>query len=309
MANVTEGGQCLEGFEVTFAEQATCVVVGLGLVLCFAVLSFGSAETRARYLGGDGQLMFERLQASHVSLSSRGCSPMAMAGLRLSMAGYIFFTLTRMRSVELFGTFTIWSWVLLGFYFGITGFLSLQKACRGADAESSNNRATSLHRFLWVMFQVMVVVALFIDLIVWLVLIPLEYTFSGWDKMVALYFNLTSVSAHNINFVFLVIETYLNRMTVLRAHAPFIVLYGSMYIVFSWFQFWIWSRFWYIFLDWCILGLIIVPCYFALAGALYGAFIAISKCAVRLKKGVDPELLPTEEGILASQELAEAEAS
>merc|ERR1740121_2859479 len=135
---------------------------------------------------------------------------------------------------------------MLGLYMLLAGIATLT-----SSEESKEDQATGFHCFLWVGFQVVTVVAIFVTLIVYFVLMPSTWACCGWDAMIAgAYYNIPGFIMHHFNVVFVIVEGLLNRMRFCRTHVLFAMIYGNMYIVFSWWIYFNFGFFFYFFLDW-----------------------------------------------------------
>eukprot|EP00930_Biecheleria_cincta_P026385 TRINITY_DN18602_c0_g2_i1.p1 TRINITY_DN18602_c0_g2~~TRINITY_DN18602_c0_g2_i1.p1 ORF type:complete len:349 (-),score=6.02 TRINITY_DN18602_c0_g2_i1:673-1719(-) len=143
----------------------------------------------------------------------------------------------------IFATFTVWSWTLIGVYMALAAFASL------ADVLKYQPTGLAAHTFccgMWVLFEVMVSVAVLITICVWLVLLPAAYKFRGSDMGLLSFFPFAS---HNFNTVISARRSHLIRIHAVRGchqsavhhHAPlnFCVLLWScvcdllMVVVFS----------------------------------------------------------------------------
>merc|ERR1712157_640689 len=105
-------------------------------------------------------------------------------------------------------TFTGWSWQMLGLYFWISGFASLT-----AGEARSGETGTGFHLCVWVAFEVMMVISVFVTFIVYFVLIPQEYFTMGFQSVLeTFYFDVFAFSMHHLNVVFILVDAYYNRM-------------------------------------------------------------------------------------------------
>ncbi|CAK8994767.1 Uncharacterized protein SCF082_LOCUS4065 [Durusdinium trenchii] len=158
----------------------------------------------------------------------------------------IFFTreMPLLGGWKIFGTFTVWSWTLIGIYMGLAGVASLSHACK---IKPNKVVVAVLCRFLWLLFEVMLPVSFLIFVVVWLVLLPAAYQTSGTDLGLL---SLPALAAHNLNVVFMLIEARLNRLCMTSFHLIFIFYYGALYVIFSWILFGINHNFFYFFIDW-----------------------------------------------------------
>lgn len=151
-------------------------------------------------------------------------------------------------------TFTVWSWILIGLYFGLTLYIT-----HCSDHLRSEPPAWLLH-LAWVLYEVSFSVALLITVLVTFVLIPAA---KHRGLPVVTFFNTPALLMHNANVVFMLLESACNRLPFLLPHIVFGVFYGVLYVVFAWLWFWHKGVFYYFFLDYehphavlCHLGLI-----------------------------------------------------
>merc|ERR1712218_7994 len=229
--------------------------------------------------------------------------PLLFGLVRLACGIYALYS-TAVRPVGLSArgqTFTYWNWPSLGVYFITVGLMSLWASVRGSKTQA-DTPANGVHKFLWVWFQIMSVCALFISVMCWVVLIPHDMLMIGWEDPAdtlqkmgvrSNYFNWITFSAHNVNVLFCLLEGYLNRLTFLRAHASFIIIWAASYTMAAWFIYWRTARFTYVFLDWNVLGYFTPVAYVGLGGALYATFLWIAGQSWRCKVGMADGLLPT----------------
>jgi hypothetical protein len=142
--------------------------------------------------------------------------------------------------------FTVWSWILQGFYF------TFSAACTFATIYQSS--FPSLYLFCnshlawlsWILFEISFPVAYLVSGVVTYVLIPnCARQKSGLDT----FFGPIALLMHNANVLFMGIEFTLNKLHFASNHYVFMLFYGLSYVIFSW----IWhSRrgyFYYFFLD------------------------------------------------------------
>lgn len=137
--------------------------------------------------------------------------------------------------------FTVWSWLLQGFYFAgttLTGIWYLQ-------SESQPSSIFLLNLFK-VLFEISFPVAFMVSLIVTYILIPAAKRLTGSADN---FFTPMGLLFHNANVVFMVFEIICNRIPLEIWHIQFMILYGMLYSVFSWF--WNWRRgvYYYFFMD------------------------------------------------------------
>lgn len=211
-----------------------------------------------------------------------------MALFRLSFGVYVFIILGMaisrpvankkgqlMGGVQVLGTFTMWSWTLIGVYGLVTGALSGFEA---AGVDVSGKVADTLARAIWVAFEVLTSMSMLICLVVWFVLVPLMPSLISFVPL----------SAHNLNVLFMVTEMWLNRMPFVRAHVLFSMYYGMMYIVFSWIYCLCTGLVFYFFIDWR--KVIVLPGYTVLIAVLYASFAGSRRLSNWIKKDLAEEV-------------------
>lgn len=234
------------GYQLGWTEWACVGYVGVILSLVIALHV---------YLGRKGVMFFDALEWSHISRGGTKCGPGLMAAYRLLFAAFVFGTDVSMYyrvstalhtasgGLQVFGTFTIWSWTLIGVYFALASVASL------ADALGFRPKATGsiFCCAVWVLFEVMFTVALLIWLAVWAVLLPEAYYVYGSDAGML---SFIPFCAHNLNVVFMVTDACLNRLCFASAHLVFVMYYSAAYVVFSWAFFLYNGYFFYFFIDW-----------------------------------------------------------
>jgi hypothetical protein len=141
--------------------------------------------------------------------------------------------------------FTVWSWILQGFYFvGVT-------ICSGIDLTSgSDQNIFTVDRVILntikVCYEISFPVAFIVSLIVSFILIPAAKRLTG---SVDSFFAPMALLFHNANVVFMVFEMIFNKIPLHLWHLPFILIYGMSYSIFAWY--WHWKRgfYYYFFLD------------------------------------------------------------
>jgi len=224
-----------------------------------------------------GSMLWSEVKWHHVTQSAYGgMKPAWMALWRLSFAIYVFVILSIALSREpvknigdkknthllggtqVLGTFTMWSWILIGVYGLVT---SAASATEAAGIEVSGKLADAVACSMWVLFQVMTSVAILIFLVVWCVLVPL------FPQLLTF----VSLSAHNLNVVFMLTELKINRLSFVHSHVVFSMYYGSLYIIFSWFYCISTGIVYYFFIDWR--QAIVLPGYTVLIFVLYASYV------------------------------------
>jgi len=143
-----------------------------------------------------------------------------------------------------FASFTLWCWNLMGLYFLLAATASM------LQASACVNHDLGVVRFLcclaWILFEVAYTCALFVFLMVWLVLVPQLYFFTGSVHPLVTPFPLI---LHNASIVMLTAEGMNNRFRMHRMHILFVLYFAAAYVVFSWAWFEKQGWFFYDFID------------------------------------------------------------
>jgi len=155
--------------------------------------------------------------------------------------------------------FTGQSFVLLGVYFTLAGIASLSGVCEWS---------TSAGMLLTILINVLYPTHLLICNMVTWVLIPF-----GWFKKshagLRVFGIHTALMAHNANIAMVSLELALSRQFILPELAPFAILYGIYFVIWSW----VWALrhriFYYFFLDVTLPAAKSVGLHFLLAVMLY----------------------------------------
>lgn len=274
--------------------EVFCMITAALTWVFFIWLATGGDRIRARILGGDGSFRWDILRKQHVTHSSRNMSSRTLGVMRLLFALCCHGTTASALwlggllggALGMMTTFTGWSWQMLGLYFWLSGFAALT-----AGVVPSSETGTRFHLCVWVAFEVMMVIAVFVTFVVYFVLIPHACLTMGvqatWEVF---YADVDAFIMHHFNVIFILVDAYYNRMLFVRTHVVFAMMYGNVYIVFSWLFYSQFGFFWYFFLDgrypftWFV--------YLVLILVLYGAFLAIMRIGTAIKRGVEPALLP-----------------
>jgi len=144
-----------------------------------------------------------------------------------------------------FSVFTVWSWVLQGLYFLLACLCTL-------SVPSKHNTVLlftlpkPLLILTQILFEVSFAIAYLVTVVVTFVLIPGT---RSRNMPTDNFFQFLPVLFHNANVLFMLGEVLLNNVTIEVNHLPFVVLYGSCYVVFSWFWFHYKGVFYYFFMD------------------------------------------------------------
>lgn len=145
-----------------------------------------------------------------------------------------------LHGYERLSTFTVWSWILIGVYFGCTSYCGILSYF-GHEEKLS-------HPFLvlsWILFELSFAVSYLITIVVTFVLIPSAKTRNSHH----VFFTTPSLFMHNANVILMTIDNLFNLLPYLYSHAVFGILYGLCYALFSWAWFQYRGIFYYFFLD------------------------------------------------------------
>lgn len=150
-----------------------------------------------------------------------------------------------LRYAERLTMFTVWAWVLQGFYFVLAAVGSFA-AININDINMSESWVTTVPRAGWVLYEVSLLVSFIVSMVVTYVLLP---SFKKAKTPTDIFFTPTGLILHNCNVLFMAWEFTVNGLPVNYWHFAFVVLLASAYYVFSW----IWYKykriFYYFFTD------------------------------------------------------------
>ena len=180
------------------------------------------------------QLLWFRLLAGTVTWFSCAYIYLDRDGLTLDVA-------TRDRKIkrmvlkgfERFSPFTVWCWSLLGLYFFMVSVAGIAEFMHN-DMLLAITTSALYVQACTVLFEVSFSVAFLVSSIVTYVLIP------GCERQgvpVDAFYKPFSLLFHNANVVFSCLESLVNTITFVPCHFVFVVLFGTMYVVFSWLWF------------------------------------------------------------------------
>ena len=179
-----------------------------------------------------------------------------------------------LHGMERFSPFTVWCWSLLGFYFFLVSVAGVADIMNN-DILLAVTTSSTYSGICTILFEVSFSVAFLVSSIVTYVLIP------GCAKQgvpVDAFYKPFSLLFHNANVVFACLESLINTITFVPSHFVFVVLWGTMYVVFSWVWFQYKGVFYYFFLDYeqprsvlLHLGLIAVVGLFFFVGLALGS--------------------------------------
>lgn len=303
--------------------EYACIATTFVIFIFIFFLAYASPDTRSKlYIFGNGEFYFNKIRAVHITNDARGWGHCLFGLVRL-LFGFISVGSTMVRvfvwedprgAYPTLEVFVFWNWLGIGVYFIAVGIGSL-KSSMVQDGEVADRGGHWIHCLAWVSGQVLFACAVFICLVVWLILLPISMMENGWSDTPSetpaeldtpgtrtLFFNSISWMAHDLAVVFMLVEFYANRMTFVRAHGPFAILFSNCYIVFSWFQYWRTGKFYYAFLDFTRLGYFTPVAYLGLNAGMYGMMTVVAKIGACMKKSVSKDLLPTDEGTPLEQE-------
>ena len=172
-----------------------------------------------------------------------------------------------------FTMFTVWCWVLQGFYFGLSSYLVL--------LHNSSSFTLSRNKILYctcvVLYEVSFSLAFLVTSVVTFILIPF-----GKSKGLPVdnFFRPLPLMMHNLNVLFVSLDMILNKINFFAMHFPFVVMIGISYVIFSWYWYHKKGIFYYFFLDYngprSVLwhsGLLIAVALFFFAGSSYSFLI------------------------------------
>jgi len=121
-------------------------------------------------------------------------------------------------------------------------------------------------RLTWILYEVSFSTSFLVTIVVTFVLIPATRANKLPDDV---FFHPAAVSMHNLNVIFMTIETLLGRLTFFTMHFPFVIMFGILYVLFAWYWNSVKGVFYYFFLDynrnWAILwhfGLLIMVIFY-----------------------------------------------
>ena len=135
-----------------------------------------------------------------------------------------------LHGFERFSPFTVWCWSLLGLYFFMVSVAGIADIMNNEILLAITSSSPYV-RMCTVLFEVSFSVAFLVSSIVTYVLIP------GCEKQgvpVDAFYKPFSLLFHNANVVFACLESLINTITFVPSHFVFVVLWGTMYVVFSW---------------------------------------------------------------------------
>lgn len=138
-----------------------------------------------------------------------------------------------------FTMFTMICWLLQGIYFTLSAYCSF--------AFSFNYTVPdTLLMLTWIFYEMSFATAYLVTIVVTFVLIPAHR-----KKGLPLdnFFKITALTFHNGNVLMMMTETLLNSLTFKFSHFPFIVLFGQIYVLYSWYLYSKLEVFYYFFLD------------------------------------------------------------
>lgn len=293
-----------------FAEPYEYAAVFFTILTFILVLYLicASPTTRSKICGlGDGEFHFDKIRAEHITHDSRGLGPRVFGCIRLLMGSVaVGSTLIRMflipdpdNAYPTLQVYVFWNWFGMGIYLIAVGIASLMAPLDPVVSDTTH----CFYRFAWVSQQVLSAAVVYIFLIVWVVLLPVQVSTLGWgDSLDAdgntvngtrtLVFNPISWMAHDMGLIFVLVEFFLNRTVFVRPHGLFAIIFSNLYVVFSWFNYWANDKFWYAFMDFTVLGWFTILSYIGLNLGQYAMMPLTAKIEAFLKRSVSKNLLP-----------------
>jgi len=141
--------------------------------------------------------------------------------------------IVKLHGLSRLTTFTVWSWMLQGFYFTfatLCSFVKLYPSVFSSDMHS--NCSDYMSPLAFILFEISFPVAFLVSSVVTFVLIPFERknspaTFDG-------YFLFHNLLMHNANIIFMTVEFFANDLHFTFHHYVYMLIYGLSYIIFSW---------------------------------------------------------------------------
>jgi hypothetical protein len=131
--------------------------------------------------------------------------------------------------------FTVWNFIILVLFFALGTGLSFS-CCRDVamlrETPSASHRLAAAAHHL--MLEILLPMSAMITAVVWLVLYPYDlYDRSFPTFMLAKYTNLTSLTMHGANAVFMLIEFALDALHVTPGHFGLVLGWGMLYALFN----------------------------------------------------------------------------
>jgi len=140
------------------------------------------------------------------------------------------------KGATFFEFYTQWNFTLLCVYFWLVSYFSFRKAVLHIE-KKLNSVEHLLASVAWVVFHMEFVLGFFIDIVVWVILLPLAAIYDNKhdeDLVGKDFLTVISFSAHLCNFVMMFIEFCFNRFPFVLHHCCFLVIWTSIYVVFAW---------------------------------------------------------------------------
>lgn len=177
-----------------------------------------------------------------------------------------------LKHASRFSVFTVWCWSLQGIYFFLACLCTASVPAHLGNGGSDGLLFVlpkPLLNLTHVLFEVSFAVAYLVTFVVTFVLIPGT---RSRNMPTDNFFSFLPLLFHNANVFFMLCEVLLNNTTIVASHFPFVVIYGSCYVVFSWIWFHYNGVFYYFFMDydapfawlWFICLLLAVSCFYFL---------------------------------------------
>ena len=233
----------LGSYHVKWARPITFATIGAFLAL--AIVHFVLRVRRERRLPFFGS---KEVRVSSAPITWH-IGPDVLLVYRFSVFLFSFWTLVDSSFVVgpgCFRFFTVWNFVALVVFFALGTGLSFS-CCRDAGTlrptPSAVHRLTAaLHHLL---LEVELPMAAMIAMVVWLVLYPYEeasltdHTTYHDPNSLSKYTNLTSLTMHGANLLFMLIEFALDSLHVTPGHIGLVLAWGMLYALFNGLQvFW-----------------------------------------------------------------------
>jgi len=199
----------------------------------------------------------------------------------------LFFSLETMKfSPEWLTAFTHHGYLALVFYFFFTTIVTAWKIIKVNDfGERYDKRDTLILSILQYIFSFSYVIVLFLDVVYWTLLAPLEDQHNLG--------NYVNINTHGINFVLLSIDFILARHKYKKKEVLIVCIYGIFYLIFHSIYYLLTQIWVYPFLDWnkklAPLFYVLLP--LAAATVFFIQYAASKLLARKLDKTIDEETI------------------
>lgn len=259
------------------------------LIACFFIAGGGHFVWRHRRKGFRayaGPSAVRRASATSVW----HISPHALLLFRASVFAVSFWMLLQSTFYEgppCLRFFTVWNFIALVIFFALGTALSCS-CCR--DIALMRPRPSESHRIAAVAHHLLLEVELpmsaMITLVVWLVLAPYDAAHDPSLYWYARYTNLTSLTMHGVNLIFMLLEFGLDALHVEPAHFGLVLAWGMLYALFNGLQaYWTHDTV-YFFMDFTLVKTpFVAAALIVLMAAVFGVAVLLSRLKWRVLLG------------------------